>query len=523
MVAHLVRLKLQLLRNSLRRSPAALIGLGVGVLYGGGLLALAFSGLVALRFQGDLELTRTVVTLGGAAMVVAWAVVPVLVFGTDPTLDPGRFATFAVPERQLTIGLAAAGLIGLPGAATVLIVLATLVTWSRSVAGVLAAVIGGVLAVATCVLLSRIITGAAAAVLSSRRGRDLLAVAGFAALIGLAPAVSLTGSRDLTTADLASVTTAVGWSPLGWAWAAPADVVQGRYLSGLARLALAGLLAGSLLVVWQRQLTAAVRDPRGAAQASDASHAGLGLFGTLPGTPLGAVAARSAVYWRRDPRLNFPALITTLFPAGLLFAWHFGGSEVALAGMPLASAYMIGWGQHNDVGYDSTAFWLHVATGVDGVSDRLGRLFPSMVLGAVCVPGYALLGAALGGRWDLLPATLGAGFALLLAGFAVASVTSSVKQYPVPRPGESPFATPPGGAGITLLVQGVVGLAVLVLALPALVFGILAWFGHGWAAWVALPVGLLVGGAAAVAGVRIGARLFERRSPELLQDLVRTR
>jgi ABC-2 type transport system permease protein len=64
---------------------------------------------------------------------------------------------------------------------------------------------------------------------------------------------------------------------------------------------------------------------------------------------------------------------------------------------------------------------------------------------------------------------------------------------------------------------------VLVLALPSLVFGILAWFGHGWAAWVALPVGLVVGAAAAVAGVRIGARLFERRSPELLQDLVRVR
>ncbi len=523
MVAHLVRLKLQLLRNSLRRSPAALVGLGVGVLYGGGLVALAFSGLVALRFQDDLGLARTVVILGGAAVVVAWAVVPVLAFGTDPTLDPGRFATFAVPERQLAIGLAAAGLIGLPGAATLLVVLATLVTWSRSVAGVLAALVGGALAVATCVLLSRLITGAAAAVLSSRRGRDLLAAAGFAAVVGLAPAVSLTGSRDLTTDDLAGLTSALGWSPLGWAWAAPADVVEGHWLSGLARLALAAALAGALLLLWQRQLTASVRDPRGAAQASEASHAGLGLFGRLPGTPLGAVAARTALYWRRDPRLNFPALITTLLPAGLLFAWQFGDSKVALTAMPLASAYMIGWGQHNDVGYDSTAFWLHVATGVDGVSDRLGRLFPSMVLGAVCVPGYALLGAALGGRWDLLPATLGMGAALLLAGFGVASLTSSVKQYPVPGPGESPFATPPGGAGITLLVQGVVGLSVLVLALPALVLGVLAWFGHGWAAWAALPVGLGVGAAAAVAGIRLGARLFERRSPQLLQDLIRIR
>ena len=93
----------------------------------------------------------------------------------------------------------------------------------------------------------------------------------------------------------------------------------------------------------------------------------------------------------------------------------------------------------------------------------------------------------------------------------------------MPGPGESPFATPPGGAGVTLLVQAVVGLAVLVLALPGLVFGALAWFGHDWAAWVALVVGPTVGGAAAVLGVRLGAGLFERRGPELLQDLVRIR
>ena len=69
--------------------------------------------------------------------------------------------------------------------------------------------------------------------------------------------------------------------------------------------------------------------------------------------------------------------MTTLLPAGLLVPGIGSGSTLALVGMPLASAYLIGWGQHNDVGYDSTAFWMHVTSGVDGVSDRLGRLFPS--------------------------------------------------------------------------------------------------------------------------------------------------
>jgi ABC-2 type transport system permease protein len=523
-VAHLVQLKLQLLRNGLRRSPAALIGIALGLLYGGGLLVLGIAGLVTLRFQPDLELTRAATTLLGAVLIAAWALVPVLVFGTDPTLDPVRFATFAVPERQLAAGLAMAGLIGLPGAATVLLVAATLVTWSHSVLGVLGAAVGGVAGIATCVLLSRIITAAAASVLSTRRGRDVLAVAGFVALLGFGPLVSVASGADIAAGSLGAVATAVGWSPLGWAWAAPADLVAGDWVAGLARLALAVVLAGALLSAWQRQLAAAVRNPRGASADPDTGgHAGLGLLGRLPGTALGAVAARSAIYWRRDPRLNFPALITVLMPAGLLVPGLAGDSELALAAMPLASAYMLGWGQHNDVGYDSTAFWLHVATGVDGVSDRVGRLFPSMVLGAVCVPAYAVLGAALGGRWDLLPASLGVSIALLLSGFALASLTSAVKQYPVPGPGESPFATPPGGAGVTLLVQAAVGLGVLVLSLPALVLGALAWFGHGWAAWAALVVGPAIGAVVVVVGVRQGAALFERRGPELLQDLVRIR
>ena len=71
MVAHLVRLKLQLLRNGLRRSPAALVGLAVGAIYGGGLLVLVVGALVVLRFRGDVALVRTAVTLGGAALVLA--------------------------------------------------------------------------------------------------------------------------------------------------------------------------------------------------------------------------------------------------------------------------------------------------------------------------------------------------------------------------------------------------------------------------------------------------------------------
>jgi ABC-2 type transport system permease protein len=191
--------------------------------------------------------------------------------------------------------------------------------------------------------------------------------------------------------------------------------------------------------------------------------------------------------------------------------------------MPLTSAYLIGWGPHNDVGYDSTAFWMHVSAGVDGVSDRLGRLAPSAALGMVCLPGYALLGAVLSGRWSLLPATLGAASGVALSGFAVASVASAVLPYPTPKPGEGPFATRPGGAGLTVAVQTVCTMAVLALSLPVLVLALLAERGTAWAAWPALVVGPLLGSAALAVGLRVGGRVLERRGPDLLQRLVAMR
>ncbi len=520
MVAHLLRLKLDLLRNSVRRSVAAIVGMAIGVLYGGGLLVGALAGLVALRIQPDIELARTGVVLGGALLVAGWAVLPVLLFGIDPTLDPSRFATYAVPERQLAAGLALAALIGLPGVATVLLALGSVVTWSRSLGGVVVGVLGAVCGVVTAVLLSRVVTASASAVLQSRRGRDAAGIGGFAALVAIGPVASLTGEAQLTADGLQRLADVAGWTPLGWAWAAPADAVAGQWARAGGRILLAALLCAALFAIWQRILASVLRNPRAVSSGGAKATRGLGLLGILPGTPMGAVAARGGVYWLRDPRFNFPAVMTMLVPAGLLFPWFAAESHVALALMPVASAYLIGWGQHNDVGYDSTAFWMHLASGVDGVSDRLGRLFPSAVLAVVCLPGYVLLAAVLGARWTLLPAMLGTSVAVVLNGFGVACVASAIKQYPVPKPGQTPFATHPGGAGVTLAVQSVCGFAVGLLSLPALVLAVLAWFGHGWAGWTVLALGPLLGGAALAAGVRVGAQLFERRAPELLHDLV---
>ena len=173
------------------------------------------------------------------------------------------------------------------------------------------------------------------------------------------------------------------------------------------RLALAVLVLGLLLGLWDVLLRRALENPRSVSVRTRGRDVGAGWFARLPGTPAGAVAARSVTYWRRDARYVVAIGMMPLLPLVLLVPAA-GGSQTWLLGMALLAGYLLGYGTHNDLAYDGTAFWLHVSTGAPGRADRLGRLAPTAALGAVLVPGYAVLSSAVTGRWSMLPADLGA-------------------------------------------------------------------------------------------------------------------
>lgn len=323
---------------------------------------------------------------------------------------------------------------------------------------------------------------------------------------------------------LAGLADVLGWTPLGLAWAAPADIVAGATGSGLLRLALAVVFLAVLLMAWEFLLRGTLENPKATSGGHSATRdTGLGLFGRLPGTPTGAVAARAITYWRRDPRFVSSAGMLFLLPLVLLLPSVTGSSHGWSLAMAPVAGYLLGWITHNDVAYDGTAFWAHLATGVSGRADRIGRLMPTATLASVLLPAYATLGCALSGRWELWPATFGMGLGLLLAGFGVASVISAVKPYPVPGPGDNPFGSPPGAGFSAVVVQMVAGGAALVLNLPVLVFGIWAGLGPTWMGWLCLGLAVVLGSAALIFGILFGAKIYERRAPELLAELSRIR
>jgi len=485
------------------------------------------TGLVGLRFAEPGDVARTVVVIGGSALTAGWALFPVIAYGIDETLEPARFATFAVPRRQLVLGLLVSSLVSVPAAVTAILGLTTVITWSRSGLALLVAPVAAVVAVLTCVALSRVTSTAFSAMSRRRRGREAVSVMVLLLSVGLGILGSSVMNRLSTPGLLPQLADVLGWTPLGLAWSAPADIVDGAVGSGLLRLALAVVFLLAALLAWDALLRAALENPRGV-PGGRSSHlstrdTGLGWFARMPATPAGAVAARSVTSWQRDPRYLSSVALMLLIPLGLLLPLLSGGSSLwALAMAPLAG-FLLGWSMHNDIAYDGTAFWTHVATGVSGRADRFGRLAPTAMAALVLLPAYASLGCALSGRWNLWPALFGVGLGFLLTGFGVASVMSALQPFPVPGPGENPFGAPPGSSALTIVVQAVAGAAVFVVNLPLVVLGFGALMGQVWLGWLCLALAVVLGSAALFLGTWWGARIYERRAPELLATLSRIR
>ncbi|WP_231907634.1 hypothetical protein [Oerskovia enterophila] len=437
------------MRNTLKKSVWQTIGLALGILYGLGIATMALIGLAVLGTTAP-ETAGQIVTIVGSVVVIAWWVVPLFAFGVDATLDPQRFVTFAVPQRQLLAGLAVAGLVGIPGIVTLLVSLGTTLAWWRSPVAALAAVVGGLLAVAMCVVGSRATTTALAPLLDSRRYREVLSIAAFVPLMLAGPLIGWATAAIARGQDVLPVIAAVlGWTPFGAPWAVASAVADGAWGLALARLAIAVVVVALAWVVWDRALAKALVAPRGGASAGKSK--GLGWFDRFPATPVGAVAARCLTYWFRDPRYSGSIAVVPLLPVLL---WFVGSSmgidggdgfrELMLVLGPL-TAFTFGFAISADIAYDHTAFWTQLSSGVTGFADRAGRVLAAAVLGVPVVTVFAVVSVAFTGRWDLLVATVGLSLGVLATGLGVSSVVSARLLYPVPKPGGQSLQVAPGG------------------------------------------------------------------------------
>ena len=520
-VAHLVRLKLTLLRNSLRRSAWRAVGLVLGMIYALALVVLALAGLVGLRHASP-ALTADVTVLAYSLLTLGWLVLSLLVFGVDETVDPRRFALLPLRARELLPGLLVAGLVGSPGVATVLVAAGLVVTWARSLPLTVAALVAFPLGVATCFLFSRAATAAFASALSSRRFRDfaflLLALTGAGLGLGGNLLSGVLGRGGLRYREsLATVAEILGWTPFGWAWSVPADLARQRWsVAGLHLLLAVGLVV-ALWRVWGHFLVRRLVEPADAGGPAVRMRRGRLLERLYPPSPAGAVAERTLHYWRRDPRYLAGVAGLLVGPMILVVTQlvNPGGSTAVAAFAPVLAALLMGMSMAQDLSYDGTALWLHVSTGISGAEDRWGRVLSTLTVFGPMLLVLLVVTLAVTRRWELLPAVLALTLALALAGLAAGCVLGALWQWPASPPGASPFQRGSSGGLAPLLSMLATGALSVVLALPTIALVVAsAW--HPWTVYPALALAVLLGALFLRLGVRTGGRLLDRRWPEVM-------
>lgn len=522
MVDHVLRLKLALLASALRPGRGLAVTLAV--------LALAIAvgaGAIALALAVDPARPehRAAVVVVGATLALGVAVAP-LSAGLGSALEPRRFAVFPLDPRRLALALALAGAVGLPGAlATVLGIGLLIVGFSTPDGGpadggaMVGAALAGLLTALATVLFSQLLVavGAQLAVSAAAR-RAVVGIARLVIVLALAGAAMTVLSVIDGSASDALIETAglLAATPVGMLWAAPGSDLAPQ----LVRLLGGAVMVGVLALGWGWVVARVLEAPQ--RTRTRTPTLGLGWFDLVPATPAGVIAARSLLYWSRDPRYRLVVLALPVAPALMMIALAVAGSPLPplwLLPLPVLALFL-GWFAHNDTAYDHTALWVHVAAPLPGAADRWGRCVPPLLLGFALLP-FAPLLAHWSGVDGVLPALLGVTVGLLLTGLGVSCVASAIGAYPAARPGAGPFDQPPTLGARAGWTQALSLLATLALMAPALLtasWGLAdpVWFAVAGVAGAATGIGMLL------LGIVVGGRAFRQRAPELLDLALRT-
>lgn len=526
MVALLVGLRWRQLGHQLGRNPWMIVTLVVSGLAALGLLGLLAVGLVALRIAAP-DAAAGVLVIVGAVIVLGWWIGSLFV-SNDDSLAPERFALLPVTAGGLLPGMVVSGAVTIGGIGTTAALLLMLFGWTVSIPAVLAALVMIPLVLATCVLGARVVSGVLAGWLARRRARDLIVIVGvlLASCSGLIINLALSAARqvgDIGT-GAAIVADVIAWTPIGAVFGVPAALADGDIGAAGLRLLIALLTLVALWAAARALLAARLVAPIISAGGGRVRSGGF-VDRMLPATAVGAIAARSLHYFRRDPRQLINIVMLLVLPAILIGVTLMNGASQEFASLspaitlvPTIDALLAGTIVQMAIAYDNNAIALHIHTGVRGSADRLGRLLGFGIIAVPVTIVMCIAACMLVGRPDLLPGSLGSALGLSAIAAGAGAWVGSFLPGRAPAPEASPFGRGSSGGAQSLIAMLVMSPITLILGAPALGFSIAAfWFPT--LGWVSLACGLVIGGGALWTGVVLGGRLLDRRWPEVLAEV----
>jgi len=516
-----------MLANGFRRRPAQVVGLVLSLLLAVGGTVIVWAGSIWLHQFDDLFVIRATVTVGSWLSVAA-LLLPVMAI-RRPTLSPRAFLGYDLSPLAVGLTFLMFALVG-PGILLVPIAIAPVNAWPDEASVQVA------WAAAPLLFLQGLLTiklGRQAGIALRRRPRLAAWVDFFSVLIlvlgGVIVVVELAAripallwivraARPLNE-FFAAVPQWLAATPFGMLWAAPgsASSTVNDPQAAWQVLGYGVVLVLVLLVAWFAIVGFELRPTR--RHSAPRRSRVPGWFAHFPASPTGAVAARSLTYWLRDPRYLAVFAVVPLVPLLMLLVFWVGGVPFTIAVLvPLpVMVLLLAWSTlHNDIAFDNTAIWQHVAAHTRGTHDRSGRAVPVLIWGLILLAiGIPLTVWGYGDISVAAPLT-GVCVALLLGGIGIANAYSSRYPYAAPRPGDAAWQAPQVAGSQGGVAQAMSILLTALVAVPALLASAVWWVEGGWWGWVALAAGLVAGVLAFVGGVRGGGAAFDRRAPELL-------
>ncbi|MET8000806.1 hypothetical protein [Nonomuraea glycinis] len=488
---HMIRMRLALMRNSLRGDNAAnlYIGVSTGLILAFGTIA------VAVLWPAYLPLTL-------AAWLSGWVFGPIVIGGSE-ALRPEYFSMLPAKPGRIAVALLAGAFAG-PAPAVNLIALLSLPVygWRFGPAGVLIGLAAAVTTLITMVMISRVIVALIGLFV---RSRATAAAVG----IGAGTAIALCSNGWAPVAALGGTDT-TAWSqvvlrvlPSGWGVAA----VEAPW-----PLALAILVAGTGVIVLLLAVWAGLLSRRVVSAARGGVPPRRGTPRPFPITSGARIAAAKELraWWRDLVRIQ---LLATAFSFALVFPLLLVTIDVWIM-VPftgLVAIVMAAASSANLYGSDGTALWLTLMTpGAERADVRGRQLAWLLIVGPAAVvlslAGTLVSGEAWAWPWvlGLLPALLGGGAGIIV----LLAVTSLVPGTDPHKRGGNPLSTGADETAETSLAWLVL-VAVPATALPAAGAILL----HPWAG---IATGVLTGALSAWGLGKIAYRRLENHGIDLL-------
>lgn len=528
MVGSLIRMRWAIQLNDLRRSTMMMVSTVINWVFaiiaivgfiGGGILL----GAIPDTTVEGLAIGQVLVTV---VALVLWALIPIFLTGVDMTLDPARFAMYPIKPANLALAIAGSTIVSPGVVITLALFLGMALMWlAHSVPAAMIGLLMAPVLTVSAFSFGNMLAAWASNLLGRRRSRDILALIGLVILMSSGLIINtLTGGLLNIFDELGSVTEVLGWTPFGFGISAVVHAAAGHWGLTAIKVVLALIWVGLIFVLWTAGIKHATAHVTSREVTKGKTH-GLGFFNRVPQTPTGAVMARSLTYWLRDPRYSGTLLILPVLPIVMYFSTMTIPDEAGFSGPSLAFTLgligvVLGVTLMAELSYDYTALSLHVITGVSGKADRTGRVLALLV---ATVPLLILVGFIMAwalDAWELLPGSLGIALAGVLGGTGVSSVMSTLIIYPTPKPGESPFQSQKAGFAKTFLSSIISMVSGVIATSVPIVFHVLQQSsGQDLYGWLGLAAGVVIGSVVLWAGIVIGGRIYDKRLPELYQQV----